>query len=83
MASASKKTSSSCCFHSDSAPIPREAAPAPNAVVSASVVQDWTAIAGSEDRRDDQRPKKIAMASLIPESSANASTTGMFTFLIS
>ncbi|KAM0982372.1 hypothetical protein ACFX2I_015269 [Malus domestica] len=82
MASASKKTTPSCCFRPDSAAlVPREAAPAAqtssNAVVSASAVQDWTGVTGAEDRRDDQRPKKIAMAALIPEPSANASTTGI------
>ncbi|KAM1025850.1 hypothetical protein ACFX13_039595 [Malus domestica] len=82
MASASKKTTPSCCFRPDSAAlVPRQAAPAAktssSAVVSASGIQDWSSVAGAEDRRDDQRPKNIAMAALIPKPSANASTAGI------
>ncbi|CAN6713798.1 unnamed protein product [Malus baccata var. baccata] len=82
MASASKKTTPSCCFRPDSAAlVPRQAAPgaktSSSAVVSASGIQDWSSVAGAEDRRDDQRPKNIAMAALIPKPSANASTAGI------
>ncbi|KAM6570100.1 hypothetical protein CsatB_018085 [Cannabis sativa] len=90
MAPASKKTtggSSSCCFtSSDSASIHRDstassvvavsAAPASDgAVVSANAVQDWTI--SSTDLRDDQRAKKMAMSSLISESSTTLSTKGI------
>ncbi|PRQ17229.1 putative primary-amine oxidase [Rosa chinensis] len=81
MAPASKKATPSCCSDSassSSSVIPRQAAAPPsNAVVSAAVAQDWS-VAATEDRRDDQRSKKIAMASLIPEPSAkNASAAGI------
>lgn len=85
MAPAAKKTTSprtslppSSCCRADSVPVPRRASSSPGAVVSANAVQDWSV--PSTDRRDDLRSKKIAAAtSLIPEPSANTSSTkGLF-----
>ena len=68
MASASQKaTLSSCCSPPDSASISRRSAPV---AASANAVPDWA------DRAEDQRVKKVAMASLIrPVDSLSESST--------
>lgn len=81
MASASQKaTPPSCCAPGDSAPVSRLAAPS---AAAANAVGEWTT------RSDDQRVKKVSMATLIspvdslPEPSTNAPTTKGIAFATS